>query len=143
MNKQFNRQHHQGQYNRDAIFNNINGSQKIKDWVTKRIDKEAIAFADGFGRALSKKFSTSQIRNIYGEVKRIQMHGWKGDKTESELLLLKARLAYAAKRSGGLAFKLKDILSAGIDAIHNQQSLENFAGLFEAILAYHKSYGGK
>ena len=133
------------------VYNGIDGLSHINKWIQDRLNKEAIQFADGFGWALShgeggkKKLSSAQIRNIFGEVKKLQMKGW-DDSTESSLLLLKAKLQYSAKRAGGMAFHLKDIISRGIDAVvesdNQHKSLDNFADFFEAILAYHRGYGG-
>lgn len=130
---------------KDAIF-------RIPDWVQKRIDKETVNFTEDFGKYLAdQRFSNSQIRNIFGELKRLQMRGW-NDEQETALLLLKPKLAYSAKRQMGknaeqAAQDLKDILSAGIDAVIDSaepaKSFNNFANLFESILAYHKAFGGK
>ena len=82
------------------------------------------------------------------------MKGAKGF-TETPLLLLKPKLAYAKARktSGGEKAKqaaedLEKVLSKGIDSIvsgtqNKFTSFENFANFFEAILAYHRSFGGK
>ncbi|HCL00693.1 MAG TPA: type III-A CRISPR-associated protein Csm2, partial [Candidatus Marinimicrobia bacterium] len=95
--------------------------------------------------------SNSQIRNISGELKRLQMRGW-NDEQETSLLLLKPKLAYSAKRQMGrnaeqAARDLKDFLSAGIDVVVSStdpgKSFNNFVNLFESILAYHKAFGGK
>lgn len=128
------------------------GINKISDWLEKRIDKEAVKFTEDFGKYLAKKgFSNSQIRNIFGELKRIQMKGW-DDEQETTLLLLKPKLAYSAKRQMGgpakqAANDLKDFLSACIDKIVDSEnpgeSFNNFANLFESILAYHKAHERK
>lgn len=133
-------------------FNGIDGVQKIPQWVTSGINEEAIKFAEEFGKDLANNdLSTSQIRNVFSEIKYIQMHGEK-DFLITPLLLLKPKLAYAKKRkASGKAAKaaedLEKVLGKGIDTIvagKNQFLLfENFANLFEAILAYHKAYGGK
>lgn len=129
-------------------YNQQYGLNNIKDWVTQKIGKDAIGFAEWFGRELAyDRFSNSQIRNIFGEVKRMEMKGYE----ETRLLLLKPKLAYAAKRQSGkyaekAAKHLKDLLAEGIDAVVNspkpETSFENFANIFEAILAYHKANEG-
>lgn len=134
-------------------FNGINGAAKSKDWIQKGLDTEAIKFAEKFGEHLARPLSTSQIRNVFGEVRRIQQKGVTPS-FDSEVLLLKPKLSYARARAQGRgdgARDLEAVLSPAIDGIFenatdaNQkfQRFENFANFFEAILAYHKAYGGK
>ncbi|MCF7740521.1 MAG: type III-A CRISPR-associated protein Csm2 [Candidatus Marinimicrobia bacterium] len=125
------------------------GKQKISTWLNNRIDKDAVQFSEDFGKYLAKnRFSKSQIRNIFSELKRIQMAGWNANQ-ESDLLLMKPKLAYAAQRQSGrraqnAAEDLKEILGQGIDQIvdsdNPEKCFENFVDFFEAILAYHKSF---
>lgn len=124
-----------------------------KDWIQNGLNTEGVKSAENLGEYLAKTLSTSQIRNVFGEVRRIQQKGYT-DSFDSEVLLLKPKLAYAKARAQGKgdgAKQLEDVLSPAIDAIFennpdsNQkfQRFENFANFFEAILAYHKAYGGK
>ena len=99
--------------------------------------------ADSFGKYLSrKKVSTSQLRNAFGTMKRLQMLGWKNAKVPAQLLLMKPRLAYMAGREKKTK-EIKDVLTHGIDCVKDEDTFENFCNFFEAILAYHKAYGGK
>jgi CRISPR-associated protein Csm2 len=87
--------------------------------------------------------STSQIRNVFGEVKRLQMKGF-DEQTARELILLKPKLAYQAGRHGGKVKELAHVLSKAIDQVGSDaQRFEHFVDFFEAILAYHKAHGGK
>ncbi len=138
-----------------TTFNNIDGTQKIVEWVKKGITQEAIKYAEEFGKDLANnRLSTSQIRNVFSEVKNLQMKG--AEKfNDTPLLLLKPKLAYskARKSSGGnqaaqAAEDLEKVLSKGIDTIASAEKnkfelFQNFANFFEAILAYHRSFGGK
>lgn len=117
-------------------------------WIKDGIDENAIKFADDFGKFLSRPLSSSQIRNVYGELKRIQMKGIKNEKTS--FLLLKPKLAYAAARDNAKGLlPLKDVFNKAFDAVETSDltkaeiQFENFMDFMEAILAYHKSYGGK
>ena len=97
--------------------------------------------AEQHGRQLARDLTTSQIRNIYGAVKKMQM---KGQLDTHKLLMLKPKLAYAAKRHGRGVETLKDVLTQAIDLVGNDSKKFNrFVDFFEAILAYHKAYGGK
>ena len=96
--------------------------------------------AEQRGQQLARNLTTSQIRNIYSAVKKMQM---KGELDTHKLLMLKPKLAYAAKRHGGGVDTLKDVLTQAIDLVGNDsKKFDRFVDFFEAILAYHKFYGG-
>lgn len=136
-------------------FLGIKGEEKVSDWIKNGLNQESIKYAESFGQHLSRDLTTNQIRNVFGEVKRIQMKG--KDKFEkADLLLLKPKLSYAKARKVGVgqyaaeaADSLRIVLSKGIDAVFDDakgneyERFVNFSKFFEAILAYHKSYGGK
>ncbi|MEG8945791.1 type III-A CRISPR-associated protein Csm2 [Rosettibacter firmus] len=139
----------------------VDGILKAPHWIQNGLDKEAIAFAEAFGQELTKPhnpkkqnnpddkeaLTTSQIRNVYGEVQRMKMKGF----NKSDLLLLKPRLAYLTERKGTIGSKeFRKVIEKALDEVlnsNNEQVMEtkfnNFANFFEAILAYHRSFGGK
>ncbi|MCW1298692.1 MAG: type III-A CRISPR-associated protein Csm2 [Candidatus Parvarchaeota archaeon] len=132
----------------------VDGVQKAPNWIKNGIDKEAILYAELFGKELSPEglgnkeaLTTSQIRNVYGEVQRMKMKGF----NKSELLLLKPRLAYLTERKGTTGSKdFRKVIEKALDEVlngKNEEEMElrfqNFANFFEAILAYHRSFGGK
>lgn len=125
------------------------GLRNIESWLIGKINAEAITYSDRFGKYLKENgFTTAQIRKIFGEVKMLQQKGWDKEKTLTALLLLKPKLAYSAKRiDKDCANKFRDFICAGIDVINKAENqsevFQNFANLFEAILAYHRAYGGK
>ncbi len=107
--------------------------------------------AKKLGKELSKELTTSQIRNIFGEVSSIEQEVGLEEKTlplnvQRRLLMLKPKMAYQVGRfsnNGGLK-ALVDTLSQAIDLIGNDvRRFHTFVDLFEAILAYHRCYGGK
>ena len=115
--------------------------------------------AEALGRQLAQdRLSTSQIRNIFGTVRRIEMN-WpeqpqseaeaaRASKAQRELLLLKPKMAYQAKRESGnrghAVETLTGVLSDAIDKVgSDRKKFQNFVDFFEAILAYHKAHGGK
>jgi CRISPR-associated protein Csm2 len=127
-------------------------------WITSGIDNPCIDFTDSFGKYLATNgLSTSQIRNVFGELKRIQL---KGIETENvSFLLLKPKIAYAIARAiktlrnhqekERKAFEaFRDIMNEAITVTQenektNPDRFQRFCDFFEAILAYHKCYGGK
>jgi CRISPR-associated protein Csm2 len=132
------------------------------EWIKSEFTDETIGFASWFGEYLTighdkYKLTTSQIRNVFGEIKRIQMRvageasNLKANKTD--FLLLGPKIAYAAARAGKTdkshkALDFKDVMTKA----HNEvkpgtegdiKRFENFCDFIEAILAYHKASGGK
>jgi CRISPR-associated protein Csm2 len=94
------------------------------------------------------KLTTSQIRNFFGTVKKIESKGFDAE-GEREFLLLKPKLAYAAKKAGETKLNdLRDVLTNCIDLVisdegDKKEKFKNFCNLFESILCYHKASGGK
>lgn len=125
-------------------------SEKVKRWIIQGIDKDTIEFADKFGEQIADKrngMSTSQIRNVFGEMRRIQMNGYKSQKTS--FLLLKPKLAYAVKRNknDGIEdfFKAFDLAYEVVNKDNDDEGAIHFGNmmnLLEAVLAYHKYHGG-
>lgn len=110
-----------------------------------------VAEADRFGKELSRKLNTSQIRNIFGEVRAIEQDVPAGATelpigVQRRLLMLKPKLAYQVGRfSNNNALRaFADTLSKAIDLVGNDaRRFHTFVDLFEAILAYHRRYGGR
>jgi CRISPR-associated protein Csm2 len=108
--------------------------------------------AKEIGRGLRDAgLTTAQIRNIFGTIRQIEMSWPIGAKRDDEvtkrarrqLLLLKPRLAYQAKRTAPVE-GLRDILTPAIDAVdYERERFQHLVDLFESILAYHTAYGGK
>ena len=109
--------------------------------------------AKATGTALARQLTTSQIRNIFGEVRRIEMD-WSPTKVDADdafrrVVLLQPKLAYQAKRERGRGVEeLQQVLEPCIEEIRKapkeQRRLyfQRFVDFFEAILAYHKAAGG-
>ena len=132
-----------------------------KKWITTGITTEAIRFAEEFGKYLAgggdfraPKLTTSQIRNFFGEVRRIQMQPLNQDRNRTDFLLLQPKLAYAAARAKNEpATKFREEMQKALEAVDinasgdSEQAIEkrfqNFCDLLEAILAYHKANGGE
>lgn len=127
----FQGQQPQGQFSADQI-----------QQVIQQGGKTLVAMAEGLGPRLQQgRLTTSQIRNIYGTVKQMEMRGFNPD----EFVLLKPKLAYAAARADTQGAKdLKDVLTWAIDEVGGDEAkFARFVDFFEAILAYHKAAGGR
>ena len=114
-----------------------------------------VELAEDVGVDLKRKeLSTNQIRNIFGEVRTLEMN-WQAepDKSFRSIVLLQPKLAYVAARETGWKAKgvkeLERVLSPCLEQIQkapkDQRHLyfSRFVDFFEAILAYHKAAGGK
>lgn len=115
-----------------------------EDWIKNGATADMVFFAEESGKFMAeKKLTNSKIRSIYGEIKRIQMGEF--NKEKSSFYLLKPKVAYALGRDnnneGLKLFKL--IFDHVFASVTDQKTYENFCNLIEAILAYHKAYGGK
>ena len=114
-------------------------AQIINGDVVKLVDT-----AEKLGRHLkSQELTTSQIRNIFGLVKKMEMEGF----DHRRFMLLKPKLAYAARPSASSSRGIQDlkkVLTVAIDNVGNDSTkFQTFVNFFEAILAYHRAAGGK
>ncbi|MFZ6019112.1 MAG: type III-A CRISPR-associated protein Csm2 [Chloroflexota bacterium] len=135
---------------------------EVKKIITQDASGELLVkTADQFGKELKDlSLSTSQIRSLFGEVRQIQGE-WavarqKGPQADTErqkvlrrLILLKPKMEYRARRERGQAVRaLVDVLKPALDAVtqapadKQDEYFNRFVEFFEAILAYHKAYGG-
>lgn len=127
-----------------------------KSWIQDGISNEAVEWAKIFGEHLGmddstgrlKALSTSQLRKFFGELRRIDSDF---DNKKTDIIMLKPMLAYAVGRDKSNT-KIRDFekeISKGIgyirlgDRVHERSDFKNFLKIFEAIVAYHKFYGGK
>jgi len=77
----------------------VNGETSISSWISGGMDPISVEYAKSFGIALATNgLSTSQIRNVFGEVRRIQMKGMESISFQNDVLLLKPKLAYSSAR---------------------------------------------
>lgn len=114
-----------------------------------------VQYADQVGKQLKDGgLTTSQIRALFGEVRQIQAQWEMGDQQRAlarrRLTLLKPKMAYRARKERGRAVQmLVDELEPALDLVIAEQDADrqgdffrHFVEFFEAILAYHKAYGG-
>jgi CRISPR-associated protein Csm2 len=144
------RQSYRGDRDRVAVDK---PSMDVRAIMVNGPSKEMIDQAEAYGRYLARLgLTTAQIRNLFGTVRQIEMT-WQLDaqpaeiaKAKRQLIMLKPKLAYQAKReqskSRGVQ-DLADVLSPAIDLVgDDRQRFQNFVDFFEAILAYHTAAGG-
>jgi CRISPR-associated protein Csm2 len=123
--------------------------------------QKLVQVADRIGEHLKQVgLKTSQIRRIFTDVKSIEAAAkarfsqnegapepFSTDLAIRRLVLLKPKLAYQAGRHGRPVRTLKEVLEGAIDRVLDSpdrtEAINNFIHFFEAILAYHKFYGGE
>jgi CRISPR-associated protein Csm2 len=115
--------------------------------VSGGINNNFIEDAKIFGDFIHNDVTTTQIRNVFGSVKKMEV---KGLLDLSGLLLLKPKIEYANKRANKKRFReFADELIEAIDSVEKaeikkrEQCFKNFCKGFEAIIAYHRASGGK
>jgi len=96
--------------------------------------------------------TTAQIRALFGEVRQIEAE-WEMENKRPEayrrLVLLRPKMAYRARKERGQAVKmLVEVLEKVLDQVTQADvakrdgNFRRFVEFFEAILAYHKAFGG-
>lgn len=110
-------------------------------WIESGADEYLPDYAEKMGKRLAdNKLTSSKIRSIYGEIKRIQMGEFEKEKTS--FYLLKPKVAYAVGRErenvGLQLFKL--IFDKAFACVKDGQTFNYFSNFMEAILAYHRTY---
>jgi len=138
--------------------------QRIKSIIVGTEENSVITLvseATRLGESLYKmRFSTSQIRNIFGVVRSIEQRVDSDKLNEDEansakkplsdaayrdLVLLKPKLAYQYGRATNKPAMgmLQDTLNLAIDYVErDRERFKRFVEFFEAILAYHRYFGG-
>ncbi|MEZ4705635.1 MAG: type III-A CRISPR-associated protein Csm2 [Caldilineaceae bacterium] len=129
-------------------------TQDLKEIIADGNAEILVNRADSFGRSLANGGLTkTQIRNIFGEVRKIEAQWSEPEKDAKDnvrrLLLLKPRMAYQAQREP----KAEPLLSVLADAVSlvvgakeakiQHERFGYFVDLFEAILAYHTAQEGE
>jgi len=123
-----------------------NEKERIRRIVVEGDYAALVEEAERIGHELAQNLNTSQIRNVFGEVRRLQMRF-----DPNRLRMLKPKLAYMGARAGPGGRRLQDVLTAAVDAIFSgnpdqtevESRFKRTVDFFEAILAYHKFFGGR
>jgi CRISPR-associated protein Csm2 len=138
----------------------------VRKVIAKDDPKALVELTEKYGKHLADaRLATSQIRSIFGSVRQMESR-WYDDKQRNQgirdLLMLKPKLAYQEVRhkpqrreDPNAVGMLRAMLEPAIDAVidpgedhnteedgDNQKRFRRFMEYFEALLAYHKAYGG-
>lgn len=118
-------------------------AKKVSEFMLEDKDphyKNLIENAQKVGEILAKqKITSSQIRNLYNEVKNIDFL----ENGPRKINLMKAKFAYVAGRFEKLQ-DFKNIVENMLNEIGTDKAkFDRFKYFFEAVVAYHRAYGGK
>ncbi|MCG0276889.1 MAG: type III-A CRISPR-associated protein Csm2 [Thermosediminibacteraceae bacterium] len=111
------------------------------------LDKEKDPKGDDFiycaektGQLLAQRgVSVSQIRKVFNKTRKIKFD----NEGIYELKILRAMIAYTAGRFGKKMNEFKDIFSKAVEVAEgSEEKLKRFKKFFEAVVAYHRAYGG-
>ena len=113
----------------------------LVSWIENGADEALPDYAEFIGKAMAEKnLTSSKIRSIYGEIKRIQMGEFAKEK--SSFYLLRPKVAYAVGRDkeniGLQLFKL--VFDKSAKCVKDKDTFLHFANFMEAVLAYHRAY---
>jgi CRISPR-associated protein Csm2 len=105
-----------------------------------------VEHAEEFGSYLEKnQLKTNQVRKFLDAVNRIKADlPEDGDfsKIETDIVLLKPKLAYAAARQSSVQ-ALSRVMSAAIDQVRSIDDFQRLVQFLESTIAYHKASGGR
>ncbi len=111
---------------------------------------EIVAIAEDYGKKFAENVKTHQIRIVFSHINRMRLN-FKNQKdfknVERDVFLLKPKLAYAAGRKKDELQEFNSFMQMAIDAVISsskpEEAFQNFLELVEAVVAYHKFYGGR
>ncbi len=102
-------------------------------------DNRFIDEVKSYAKNNQKAITTSQLRNIFSKIKPIKSY----EENKTKINLLRVKFAYISGRSGKSGMeKLCEFLDMLISEIQNDTNWDEFKDFFEALIAYHKFFGG-
>lgn len=107
--------------------------------------RELVQHAQAFGSELKRqRLETNQVRKFLDAINRLKANlvGDDFSAIETEVVLLKPKLAYAAARQDAVK-PLNKVMAVAIDKVHSKPDFDRLVQLIESIIAYHKAEGGK
>ncbi|MEN9613457.1 MAG: hypothetical protein RLZZ628_4271 [Bacteroidota bacterium] len=127
------------------------------EWITTKITEEGINYLSELGLFLCDKkgeftgfngVTSAQLRNLFSEVKRIELKMEENEDWDTDVLMLRPKIAYNTARTiqrtrGSRMKELREVLELALKSVKAKDDFRRFSKFFEGIIAYHKVYGGK
>lgn len=140
-----------GNYNKHTSAGNQSiEQQKIlalfrDEWITIGIDDAGVDFCSQTAQYLQKqRMSASYVRNIFGELKRIETRGF--EKNRIDFYMLRPKVAYATARAKERNMDMSllyEVYKKMTPCVCDARTFKNMVNMIEAIIAFHKAFGGK
>lgn len=113
--------------------------EQLKKWMQTGADDDMVTYTNKLAEYI-QDLSASKIRNIYDEMKRIQMLGF--DKSKASFYMLRPKVAYTYAREDQRKKEkmecFKHVFDAAATYVTSKTEFDNFCNFVEAIVAYHK-----
>jgi CRISPR-associated protein Csm2 len=133
--------------------------QRIRKIIEEGDPEALVDMAKNVGRRLKELEATrSQVRNVFGTVRQIQMRWQHADSSQvamqsyRDTVLLRPKLSYYAKKEKGQKGRgmqyLETVLTPALELVKGNEEerhlrFTRFSDFFEAIVAYHHAAGAK
>jgi len=125
--------------------------ETVQRIISQEDPETLVQSAKDIGRALATQVTSNQIRNIFGTARQIELR-WENDPIGAyrDAVLLRPKIGYLAKRERGRGMAdLEDVLIPALEEVSRGTGdrerhirYKRFVEFFEAIVAYHKKFGG-
>jgi len=112
-------------------------------WIELELNVESIKYTKDLAEYVQKDLTKSQIRNIFGEIRRIETLN--ADIRQVKFLLLLPKLAYSVAKSQKNLKPYRDefekwynVVNEGVKDDTFGKRFDNFVNFFESFLAFHR-----
>lgn len=118
------------------------------EWITTGVNDACMELCEELAKDMvDKRVSSSFLRNIFGELRRLEAGNFENHL--SEFVMLRPKMAYACGRAIERNPKSKDVLEALLEfykkmakEVKTTAHFKNLVSVMEAIVAFHKAFGG-
>lgn len=118
------------------------------EWITTGVNDACMELCEELAKDMvDKKVSSSFLRNIFGELRRLEAGDFENHR--SEFVMLRPKMAYACGRAIERNPKSKGVLDALLEfykqmakEVETTAHFKNLVSVMEAIVAFHKAFGG-
>lgn len=118
------------------------------EWITTGVDDACMELCEELAKDMvAKRVSSSFLRNIFGELRRLEAGDFETHR--AEFVMLRPKMAYACGRAIERNAWAKEVIDALLEfykemagQVETDAHFKNLVSVMEAIVAFHKAYGG-